>query len=52
MGLAFIKLKSISQQENHSKYAKLLEAFSSHPDFDERISRMREKAKKDGYNCN
>lgn len=52
MGLAFIKLKSISQQENHSKYAKLLEAFSSHPDFDERISRMREKAKKDGYDCN
>lgn len=52
MGLAFKKLKSLSQQGNRSKYAKLLEAFSSHPDFDERISRMRDKAKKDGYNCN
>lgn len=51
MGLAFIKLKSISQQGNRSKYAKLLEAFSSHPDFDERISRIRDKAQKDGYNC-
>ena len=35
MGLAFKKLKAISQQKDHSKYEKLLEAFSSHPDFDE-----------------
>lgn len=52
MGLAFKKLKAISQQKDHSKYEKLLEAFSSHPDFDERINRMRSKAEKDGYICN
>ena len=52
MGLAFKKLKAISQQKDCSKYEKLLEAFSSHPDFDERINRMRSKAEKDGYICN
>ena len=52
MGLAFIKLKELSLQEDCNKYAKLLEAFSTHPNFDERINRMREKAKKDGYKCN
>jgi putative metalloprotease len=52
MGLAFKKLKDISQQKDHSKYEKLLEAFSSHLDFDERINRMRSKAEKDGYICN
>ena len=52
MGLAFKKLKAISQQKDRSKYEKLLEAFSSHPDFEERISRMRSKAEKDGYICN
>ena len=51
MGLAFKKLKTISQQRDRSKYEKLLEAFSSHPDFDERIDRMRKKAEKDGYIC-
>ncbi len=50
MGLAFKKLKALSKQKN-SKYQKLLSAFSSHPDFDERIERMRIKAKKDGYRC-
>ena len=49
MGLAFKKLKAISKQTDSSKYEKLLEAFSSHPDFDERIKRMRDRAKKDGY---
>ena len=49
MGLAFKKLKAISQQKNRSKYEKLLDAFSSHPNFDERIERMRTKAKIDGY---
>lgn len=52
MGLAFKKLKALSQQNDRSKYDKLLQAFSSHPDFDERINRMRSKAEKDGYNCN
>lgn len=52
MGLAFKKLKEISKQKNNSKYEKLLQVFSSHPDFDERIKRMKSKAEKDGYNCN
>ena len=52
MGLAFKKLKAISQQKDRSKYEKWLDAFSSHPNFDERIERMREKAKNDGYYCN
>lgn len=52
MGLAFKKLKAISKQKDKSKYSKLLDAFSSHPDFDERIKRMRSKAIKDGYKCN
>lgn len=52
MGLAFKKLKAISQRKDRSKYDKWLEAFSSHPDFDERIERMRDRAKSDGYNCN
>jgi len=52
MGLAFMKLKALSKQGDSSKYDKLLEAFSSHPDFDERIGRMRAKAEKDGFICN
>lgn len=52
MGLAFKKLKSLSKQRDQSKYSKLLEAFSSHPNFDERIERMRAKAEKDGFKCN
>ncbi len=48
MGLAFKKLKALSKRKE-SKYDILLEAFSSHPDFDERIARMREKAVNDGY---
>lgn len=51
MGLAFKKLKAISRQKDRFKYEKWLEAFSSHPDFDERIERMRDKAKNDGYKC-
>lgn len=49
MGKAFKKLKTISQKKDRSKYEKWLDAFSSHPNFDERIERMREKAKIDGY---
>lgn len=49
MGKAFKKLKTISQKKDRSKYEKWLDAFSSHPNFDERIERMREKANNDGY---
>ena len=49
MALAFKKLKALSEQKGNSKYDKLLEAFSSHPNFDERIKRMEEKAREDGY---
>ena len=52
MGKAFIKLKELSKKRNKSKYAMLLQAFSSHPDFDERIERMKAKAEEDGYICN
>ena len=48
MGLAFKKLQKLSKQKS-SKYDKLLSAFSSHPDFDERIEHIREKAEADGY---
>lgn len=47
MVLAFQKLKALSKQKDHSKYDKLLSAFSSHPDFDERIERMKNKAQKE-----
>ena len=52
MGLAFKKLKALSKQKEDSKYDKLLEAFSSHPNFDERIKHIKVKAIKDGYKCN
>ena len=48
MGQAFKKLQNLSRQ-NNSRYAKLLSAFSSHPDFDERIAHMKERATSDGY---
>lgn len=49
MGLAFKKLKQLSESKNKSRYELLLNTFSSHPDFDKRIERMRQRAKKDGY---
>lgn len=52
IGLAFKKLKAISKQKEHSKFDKLLDAFSSHPNFDERIEHIRSKAENDGYKCN
>jgi len=52
MGLAFKKLKALSKQKEDSKYDILLEAFSSHPNFDERIKHIKVKAIKDGYKCN
>ena len=48
MGQAFKKLQKLSKQKS-SRYDKLLSAFSSHPDFDERIEHMKEKAEADGY---
>ena len=51
MGLAFKKLKALSEKSNSSKYKVLLNAFSSHPDFDERIKNIRERAKEDGFPC-
>ena len=51
MGKAFIKIKKLTEQENNSRIQKWLQAFSSHPDFDARINRMRERAEADGYDC-
>ena len=48
MGLAFKKMKALSKQGDN-KYKQFLAAFSSHPDFDQRIERMRSKAEQDGY---
>lgn len=47
MGLALKKLKQLSKQP---RYAKWLQAFSSHPEFDKRIEHIRSRAKADGYN--
>jgi len=52
MGLAFKKLKKISEDKSSKKVAKLLEAFSSHPDFDSRIQHMRDRARSDGFVTN
>lgn len=52
MGKAFIKLKKLSEGRNSSLYSKLLQPFSSHPDFDMRIQRMRERAEKDNIPTN
>ncbi len=49
MGLAFIKMKQLAEGKNKSRYDKWLQAFSSHPDFDKRIERMRQRARSDGY---
>ena len=48
MGLALKKLQQMSQSKNKSRYEVLLRAFSSHPDFDQRINHLRDRAKKDG----
>lgn len=52
MGLALAKLKKMSHQKDNSKYAKLLETFSSHPNFDERIEHIKQLAKRDYYKTN
>ncbi len=48
MGKAFIKLKKLLEGSKASRYSKWLQVFSSHPDFDERINRMRTRAEQDG----
>lgn len=44
----FEKLKSLSKEKN-SRYNKFLKAFASHPDYDERISHLKERAEEDGF---
>lgn len=44
----FEKLKKLSKKGN-SKLTKFLYAFSSHPNYDERINRMKTRAENDGY---
>lgn len=44
----FEKLKKLSKHQDN-RYQKFLQAFSSHPDFDQRIKHLRERAKEDGY---
>jgi putative metalloprotease len=48
IALAFKKMKELSQK-GEERYNMLLEAFSTHPNFDDRIKRIRKKAIKDGY---
>ena len=44
----FEKLKKLSKHQDR-RYQKFLQAFSSHPDFDQRIKHLKERAKEDGY---
>lgn len=46
--IAFEKMKELSESGS-GKYKALLQMFSSHPDFDKRISRLSSKAKADGF---
>ena len=48
IALAFKKMKEFSKKGD-GKYDILLRAFSTHPDFEERIERIRKKAVSDGY---
>jgi putative metalloprotease len=50
MGKAFIKMKKLDE-EGDSRYRLLLQPFSSHPDFEERIGNIRKMAESDGYPC-
>jgi len=49
MAIAFEKIKRLSEGTTSKRLSSWLSAFSSHPDFDTRISRMSEKAKADGF---
>lgn len=48
MSLSFRKLKQLEEQAGSSNSNVLNQLFSSHPDLDNRIKRMEEKATKDG----
>lgn len=47
LAIAFRKLKQLSQK-GEARYSMLLNAFSSHPDFDSRINRINAQADRDG----
>ena len=51
IALAFKKIKEFSQEDEEA-FDILLQAFSTHPDFEERIERIKEKAIHDGYPTN
>lgn len=44
----FEKLKKLSKKQDH-RYRKFLQAFSSHPEFDQRLSHLKARAEEDGY---
>ena len=48
MAIAFEKMKKLSKR-NNARWAKFLQAFSTHPDFDTRIERMSRRARDEGY---
>lgn len=50
MALSFEKLKKMQQEMGSDKSNKVQQLFSTHPDLDNRITRMAEKAKTDGFN--
>ncbi len=47
MCIALQKLQRISSQDKNNRWQKWLQAFSSHPDFETRINRMKKLAEKD-----
>lgn len=48
MALSFRKLKSLQEEAGVQKSSKLNQLFSTHPDLDERIKRMEERATSEG----
>ena len=49
MALSFEKLKQMEEQAGGAATGPVLQLFSTHPELDERISRMAKRAEKDGY---
>lgn len=49
MALSFEKLKKMQQEMGAEKSSKAKQLFSTHPDLDNRIARMTEQAKADGF---
>ena len=48
MSLSFRKLKTMQEQAGAQKSSKLNQLFSTHPDLEERIKRMEERATSEG----